>query len=46
MSEEKANGAWLEIRAKVKSMAIAGCDPATMGYGPVPATKKALAWPR
>jgi len=23
-------------------MGIAGCDPATMGYGPVPATQKAL----
>ena len=23
-------------------MAVAGCDPAIMGYGPVPATKKAL----
>ena len=23
-------------------MATAGCDPAIMGYGPVPATKKAL----
>ncbi|ANO34039.1 acetyl-CoA C-acyltransferase FadA [Vibrio breoganii] len=42
MSEEKANELGLTIRAKVKSMAIAGCDPATMGYGPVPATKKAL----
>ncbi len=25
------------------SMAVAGCDAAIMGYGPVPATKKALA---
>ena len=23
-------------------MAVAGCDPAIMGYGPVPATRKAL----
>jgi len=28
--------------AKVKSMAIAGVEPAVMGIGPVPATKKAL----
>ncbi|PMM98789.1 3-ketoacyl-CoA thiolase [Vibrio splendidus] len=42
MSEEKANALGLKIRARVKSMAIAGCDPSIMGYGPVPATKKAL----
>ncbi|MBH8605475.1 thiolase family protein [Thermoactinomyces sp. CICC 10522] len=27
---------------KMKSFAVAGCDPATMGYGPVPATQLAL----
>lgn len=27
---------------KIKSMAVAGVDPAVMGIGPVPATKKAL----
>ncbi|MCG6485167.1 acetyl-CoA C-acyltransferase, partial [Vibrio parahaemolyticus] len=42
MSEAKANALGLTIRARVKSMAIAGCDPSIMGYGPVPATKKAL----
>lgn len=42
MSEEKANELGLTIRAKIRSMAIAGCDPSIMGYGPVPATKKAL----
>ncbi|PMO75258.1 acetyl-CoA C-acyltransferase FadA [Vibrio splendidus] len=42
MSEEKANALGLKIRARVKSMAISGCDPSIMGYGPVPATKKAL----
>ncbi|MFA0567626.1 acetyl-CoA C-acyltransferase FadA [Vibrio gallaecicus] len=42
MSEEKANDLGLKIRARVKSMAIAGCDPSIMGYGPVPATQKAL----
>ena len=28
--------------AKIRSMAVAGVDPSIMGYGPVPATKKAL----
>ena len=42
MSEEKAKELGLEILAYVKSMASSGCDPATMGYGPVPASKKAL----
>ena len=42
MSEEKANQLGLTIRAKIRAMAIAGCDPSIMGYGPVPATKKAL----
>jgi len=42
MSEEKANERGLEIMGVVKSMAAAGCDPSIMGYGPVPATKKAL----
>ncbi|PMO06327.1 3-ketoacyl-CoA thiolase [Vibrio sp. 10N.222.55.F9] len=42
MGEEKANALGLKIRARVKSMAIAGCDPSIMGYGPVPATQKAL----
>ena len=41
-SEAKALELGLTIRAKVKSMAIAGCDPSIMGYGPVPATHKAL----
>ncbi|EGU35831.1 3-ketoacyl-CoA thiolase [Vibrio ichthyoenteri ATCC 700023] len=42
MSEDKANELGLPIRARVKSMAVAGCDPSIMGYGPVPATQKAL----
>jgi acetyl-CoA acetyltransferase family protein len=32
----------LQPMAKVKSMAVAGVDPAIMGIGPVPATQKAL----
>ncbi|WP_375752074.1 acetyl-CoA C-acyltransferase FadA [Vibrio sp. HN007] len=42
MSEEKAKELGVKIRARVKSMAISGCDPSIMGYGPVPATQKAL----
>jgi acetyl-CoA acyltransferase len=42
MSESKAKELGLTIRARIKSMAVAGCDPFIMGYGPVPATKKAL----
>ena len=42
MSAEKAAELGLSVRAKVRSMAIAGCDPSIMGYGPVPATQKAL----
>jgi acetyl-CoA acyltransferase len=42
MSEDKAKALGLPIRAHVKSMAVAGCDPSIMGYGPVPASKKAL----
>ena len=42
MSAEKAQAMNLKIRARVKSMAYAGVDPSIMGYGPVPATKKAL----
>ncbi|NNG05838.1 MAG: thiolase family protein [Inquilinus sp.] len=37
----KANG--LPILARLKSVAVAGCDPTIMGIGPVAATKKALA---
>ncbi|AEF55229.1 acetyl-CoA C-acyltransferase FadA [Marinomonas posidonica] len=42
MSAQKAQDLGLTPIAKVRSMAVAGCDPAIMGYGPVPATKKAL----
>ena len=42
MSAEKAQSLNLNIRARVKSMAYAGVDPSIMGYGPVPATQKAL----
>ena len=42
MSEDKAKELGLEPLAYVRSFAAAGCDPSTMGYGPVPATLKAL----
>ncbi|MCL1077845.1 acetyl-CoA C-acyltransferase FadA [Parashewanella spongiae] len=42
MEEEKARSLGLTIRARIKSMAVAGCAPAIMGYGPVPATQKVL----
>lgn len=42
MSEDKAKELGLEVLAYVKSIAASGCDPSIMGYGPVPATKKAL----
>ena len=42
MSADKAKALGLTPRVKIKGMGVAGCDPATMGYGPVPATNKAL----
>ena len=42
MSAEKAQSLNLKVRARVRSMAYAGVDPSIMGYGPVPASKKAL----
>lgn len=41
-SEEFAEKHGLPILAKVKSVAVSGCAPETMGMGPVEATKKAL----
>jgi len=43
MSAEKASEFGLKPRAKIRAMAVAGCDAAIMGYGPVPASQKALA---
>ncbi|EGT5658861.1 acetyl-CoA C-acyltransferase FadA [Citrobacter braakii] len=42
MSEEKARELHIIPRARIVSMATAGVPAAIMGYGPVPATKKAL----
>ena len=41
-SEEAVKKYGLEPMAKIVSMGVAGVDPAIMGIGPVPATKKAL----
>lgn len=40
--EEVVKGSGLKPLARVVSMAAAGVDPAIMGIGPVPATRKAL----
>jgi acetyl-CoA acyltransferase len=42
MSGKRARSLNLNVRAKIKSMAYAGVDPSIMGYGPVPASQKAL----
>lgn len=42
MSMDKAKELGLKPMAKIKSMGVAGVDPSIMGYGPVPATQKAL----
>ena len=43
MSKEKADELGLEALATIKSYANTALDPKIMGYGPVPATRKALA---
>lgn len=42
MSADRAKSLGLQPLARVRAMASAGCDPSIMGYGPVPAVKKAL----
>ena len=42
MSEERAKELGIEPMARIRSMATVGVDPSIMGYGPVPAVKKAL----
>ncbi|ADO76273.1 acetyl-CoA C-acetyltransferase [Halanaerobium praevalens] len=42
MSKEKAQELNLEILVNITSYASAGVDPAIMGTGPIPATRKAL----
>jgi acetyl-CoA acyltransferase len=41
-SEEFARKHGLQATARIVAMAVAGVDPALMGIGPVPATRKAL----
>jgi acetyl-CoA acyltransferase len=41
-SEDYAKANKLEILARIKSVAVAGCAPEIMGIGPVPAATKAL----
>jgi 3-oxoadipyl-CoA thiolase len=42
LSGEKARELGLEPKVRIVASAAAGVDPRTMGYGPVPATRKAL----
>ncbi|ATO35692.1 acetyl-CoA C-acyltransferase FadA [Dickeya dianthicola] len=42
MSESRALALGLTPRVRIRAMAVVGCDPSVMGYGPVPATHKAL----
>lgn len=42
MSESRAASLGLKPRARIRAMAVVGCDPSIMGYGPVPATRLAL----
>jgi 3-oxoadipyl-CoA thiolase len=42
ISDERANEFGLQPLARVAGTAVAGIDPAFMGLGPVPATRKAL----
>ncbi len=42
MSAEKAKSLGVQPMARIRSMAVAGVDPSIMGYGPVPASQKAL----
>ncbi len=42
MSASKANALGIKPLARIHTMAVAGCDPAFMGMGPVPAVTKVL----
>lgn len=42
MSEKRAKAEGAEPIGRIVSFAVAGVDPAYMGYGPVPASRKAL----
>ncbi len=40
LSEKRANELGLPILARIVDQSAVGCDPSTMGYGPVPAVKQ------
>ena len=42
MSQDKAAALGCKPLARIVASAAAGVDPRTMGYGPIPATRKAL----
>lgn len=42
MSEARSAELGLKPRARIRAMAVVGCDPSIMGYGPVPASQLAL----
>lgn len=42
MSEQKAKQLGLPIRARIKAIGVSGCEPSTMGWGPVPASNIAF----
>ena len=42
MSGQRATDLGIQPLARIRAMAVAGVDPSIMGYGPVPATRKAL----
>ncbi|QJE73325.1 thiolase family protein [Aerophototrophica crusticola] len=42
-SEDFARAHGLKVMARIRSIAVSGCDATIMGYGPVPASRKALA---
>jgi acetyl-CoA acyltransferase len=42
MSDDRAKALGLKPLARIRATAVVGVDPAVMGTGPVPATKKAL----
>ncbi|MFC3231156.1 thiolase family protein [Marinibaculum pumilum] len=41
-SEDYAKAHGMDVLARIRSVAVAGCAPEIMGIGPVPATEKAL----
>lgn len=42
MSAKKARELGLQPKVRIRAMAVVGVDPSIMGYGPVPASRKAL----